>query len=55
MNASPVSSFVRNLIGFGVFLGVSFGVTYAVNVIAAQQDAEKQVAAAAAKMLELAE
>lgn len=52
MNPSPVSSFTRNLIGFAVFLGVSFGVTYGVNTLTAQETQEQQVAAAAARMLQ---
>ena len=52
MRTSPVSSFTRNLIGFAVFLGVSFGVTYGVNTMTAQESQEEQVAAAAARMLQ---
>jgi hypothetical protein len=53
MQPSPVSAFTRNLVGFAVFLSVSFGVTYAVNTITAKQTQEQQVAAAATRMLEL--
>lgn len=42
---------MKSVIGFFVFIGVSFGVTYAVNSITAAQTQEQQVAAAAAKML----
>lgn len=52
MNPSPTSDFTRNVIGFAVFLSVSFGLTIAVNTFTAQETAEEQVASAAAKMLE---
>jgi len=43
---------VRSVIGFAVFLSISFGVTYAVNTMTAEETREEQVAAAAARMLE---
>lgn len=52
MSPSPVSDFTRNVIGFAVFLSVSFGVTFAVNIFTAQESQEEQVASAAARMLE---
>jgi len=52
MRPTPTSSFVRSVIGFAVFLSISFGVTYAVNTMTAEETREEQVAAAAARMLE---
>jgi hypothetical protein len=46
-----MDSFFRFLIGFLVFIGLSFGVTYAVNIYTAQQAAQQQVAAALQAML----
>lgn len=48
---SPVSSFLRFVIGFSVFLSVSFGVTYTVNTISVKQEQERQTAAALKAML----
>lgn len=39
----PSGSFFRSVIGFLVFIGISFGLTYAINSYA--QTHEKQVAA----------
>ena len=44
-------SFFRFFIGFVVFLSVSFGVTFAVNVYATKQDAQRQAAAALQALL----
>lgn len=52
MRPTPTSSFLRSLIGFFVFISVSFGVTYAVNIVTAAETREQQVAAAASRMLE---
>jgi len=43
---SAVDSFLRFLLGFFVFLGVSFGVTITVSHYAVQQQADKSEAAA---------
>jgi hypothetical protein len=51
MNQSPVGSFLKFVIGFTIFIGVSFGVTFAVQKFAGSQDAAQQQAAAAAAML----
>ena len=48
---SPVSSFLRFVVGFSVFLSVSFGVTYTVNTISIKQEQERQTAAALRAML----
>jgi hypothetical protein len=47
----PVSSFLRFVIGFSVFLSVSFGVTYTVNTISIKQEQERQTASALKAML----
>lgn len=52
MNPAPANSFFKSLIGFLVFISVSFGVTYAVNTVAMNQEASQQAAAAKALMLE---
>lgn len=44
---------MRFLIGFTVFIGVSFGVTYAVQSVAIQQEQERQTATAIEAALEL--
>jgi hypothetical protein len=49
--SSSVSSFLRFVLGFSVFLSVSFGVTYAVNTISIKQEQERQTAAALKAML----
>jgi len=43
---SPFESFLRFVVGFSVFISVSFGVTYAVNTYSKMQEIEKQTAAA---------
>lgn len=43
---SAVDSFLRFLLGFFVFIGVSFGVTITVNNYTAQRQAEQNEAAA---------
>ncbi len=48
---APVSSFLRFVVGFSVFLTVSFGVTYTVNTISVKQEQERQTAAALKAML----
>jgi hypothetical protein len=46
MKPAPVGSFVRFLVGFVTFIGVSFGVTVAVNTYAiAKQNSQQQAAA----------
>jgi hypothetical protein len=52
MRPSPVSSFTKSLVGFSVFIGVSFGITFWVNMISIQESKDEQTAAAAARMLE---
>lgn len=52
MNPAPENSFFKFVVGFLVFISVSFGVTYAVNTVAMNQEASEQVAAARALMLE---
>lgn len=49
---SPVGSFLRFVVGFSVFISVSFGVTYAVSTYTAMQEQEKQTAAAFEAMVE---
>lgn len=44
-------SFFRFLLGFCTFISVSFGVTYAANILAAKKDVANTQAAAAAEML----
>lgn len=51
MKDSAEGSFFRFVLGFLVFLSVFFGVTIAVNRIAANQEAQQQAAAAQAAML----
>ena len=46
-----MDSFFRFTIGFLVFIGLSFGITIAVNTYTAQQAAEQQTAAALQAML----
>jgi hypothetical protein len=48
---TPVSSFFRFVVGFSVFLTVSFGVTYTVNTISIKQEQERQTAAALQAMV----
>ena len=43
---TPLQSFLKFTIGFMVFLSVSFGVTYAVNILSTKQEQERQTAAA---------
>lgn len=47
-----MDSFFRFVIGFLVFIGLSFGVTYAVNIYTAQQNVQQQTAAALQAMLQ---
>jgi len=49
--SAPVSSFLRFVVGFSVFLSVSFGVTYTVNTISVRQEQERQTAAALKAMI----
>lgn len=51
MQSSPLGSFTRFLFGFTLLISISFGVTFAVQKVAAGQDAAKQQAAAAAAMV----
>ncbi|MBI5645124.1 hypothetical protein HY970_03430 [Candidatus Kaiserbacteria bacterium] len=55
MQQSPISSFLKFLIGFLTLISVSFGVTYAVNTIAQSQDASQSASAAKALMLKVGE
>lgn len=50
---SPVSSFLRFVVGFAVFISISFGITYAVNTISIAQEKEQQTAAAFQAMVEI--
>jgi hypothetical protein len=52
MAPSPVGSFMRFLVGFTVFISVGFGVTYAVQTVATNQEQEQQTAAAIQAALE---
>ena len=52
MQPSPSSSFFRFVLGFGVFIAVFFGVTFAVQKAAASQEKAQQAAAAEAVMLQ---
>ncbi len=49
---SPVGSFLRFVIGFSVFISVSFGVTYAVSTYTVMQEKEQQTAAAFEAMID---
>ncbi|HUO50490.1 MAG TPA: hypothetical protein VMU25_02930 [Candidatus Paceibacterota bacterium] len=51
MQQSATNSFFKFVLGFLVFLSVFFGVTIAVNQIAASENAQQQAAAAEALML----
>lgn len=48
---SPFESFLRFVVGFTVFISVSFGVTYAVNTYSQMQEVEKQTASAFQAMI----
>lgn len=48
---TPVGSFLRFVVGFSVFISVSFGVTYAVNTYSIAQENEQQSAAALKAMV----
>ncbi len=52
MQPTPLGSFTRFLFGFTLLISISFGVTFAVQTYATEQDAAQQQAAAAAAMLE---
>lgn len=43
---TPFESFLRFVVGFSVFISVSFGVTYAVSTYSQMQEIEEQTAAA---------
>jgi len=43
---SPVNSFLRYVLGFLLFISISFGVTFGVNALATRQTAAAQQAAA---------
>jgi hypothetical protein len=47
----PTGSFLRFLVGFVTFIGVSFGVTFVVNSYTATQTVQQQTASAEAAML----
>lgn len=46
MPKGGANSFFKFTLGFTLFIALSFGVTYAVNTIATQQERERQTAAA---------
>lgn len=46
MTGGAFDSFLKSVIGFAVFIFVSFGVTYAVQSASAQKEREQQAAAA---------
>lgn len=46
MGRGGANSFFKFTVGFTLFIALSFGVTYAVNTIAVQQEKERQTAAA---------
>lgn len=46
-----MDSFFRFLVGFLVFIGLSFGITYAVNIYTIKQAQQQQVATAIQAML----
>ncbi len=48
---TSVGSFLRFVVGFSVFISVSFGVTYAVNTYSIAQEKEQQAAAAFGAMI----
>lgn len=50
---SPVNSFLHYVLGFLLFITISFGVTFGVNTISARQTAAAQQAAALNALLEL--
>ena len=52
MQLSPVGSFFKYVLGFLVFISVSFGVTFAVNKVAQAKDAAQTASAAFSHMLE---
>ena len=52
MNPTPFASFLRFLIGFMLFISISFGVTFAVNSYTSARDEAQQAAAAEALMLQ---
>lgn len=47
-----LGSFMRFVVGFSVFISVSFGVTYAVNTYSIAQENEQQSAAAFEAMVQ---
>jgi hypothetical protein len=49
---NPTGSFLRFLLGFFTFIGLSFLVTFSVNTYTVTQNSEKQTAAAIQAMLE---
>ncbi|MCE9541036.1 hypothetical protein K8R03_00565 [Candidatus Kaiserbacteria bacterium] len=53
MQESPVGSFFKFLLGFLVFISVSFGVTFTVNKMAQAKDVSQAAAAARAQALNL--
>ena len=48
---SPVGSFLKFVIGFTVFISVSFGVTYAVNTYTDAHEQDQMAASALKAML----
>lgn len=51
MPQGGANSFFRFTLGFTLFIALSFGITYAVNTIAVQQEKEQQTAAAFQTMM----
>lgn len=49
---TPVGSFMRFVVGFSVFIFVSFGVTFAVNLYTTTQEKDQQTAAAFEAMVQ---
>ncbi|MEN9561445.1 MAG: hypothetical protein RIQ56_718 [Candidatus Parcubacteria bacterium] len=52
---SPVNSFLRYVLGFLLFISISFGVTFGVNAIATKQNAAAQQASALQALLKAGE
>jgi hypothetical protein len=51
MRQGGANSFFRFVLGFTLFIALSFGITYAVNTISIAQEKERQTAAAFQMML----
>lgn len=55
MQQSSVGSFLQSVLGFLLFIAVSFGITYVVNTLSVQHEAQAQQAAALQAMLRSAQ